>query len=50
MVKVREDLLWEIRKHAVLNGVKIYELANTIIEEFLKDEKQVRRVIGKLRI
>jgi hypothetical protein len=50
VVEVREDLHREIRKQAVLNDVKIYELANAIIEDFLKDEEQVRRVIRKLRI
>ena len=50
VVEIREDLHREIRKHAVLNDVKIYELANAIIEEFLKDEEQVKRLIRKLRI
>jgi hypothetical protein len=50
VVEVREDLHREIRKHAVLNDVKIYELANAIIEDYLKDEEQVRRLIRKLRI
>jgi hypothetical protein len=50
VVEIREDLHREIRKQAVLNDVKIYELANAIIEDFLKDEEQVRRVIRKLRI
>ena len=50
MVEVREDLHREIRKQAVLNDVKIYELANAIIEDFLKDEEQVKRLIRKLRI
>ena len=49
VVEIREDLHREIRKHAVLNDVKIYELANAIIEEFLKDEEQVKRLNRKLR-
>jgi hypothetical protein len=50
VVEVREDLHREIRKQAVLNDVKIYELANAIIEDFLKDEEQTKRLIKKLRI
>jgi hypothetical protein len=37
-------------KHAVLNDVKIYELANAIIADFLKDEEQLRKLIRKLRV
>ena len=50
VVEVREDLHREIRKHAVLNDVKIYELANAIIGDFLKDEEQLKKLIRKLRI
>lgn len=50
VVEVAEDLHREIRKHAVLNDVKIYELANAIIADFLKDEEQVKRLIRKLRL
>jgi hypothetical protein len=50
VVEVRDDLHREIRKHAVLNDVKIYELANAIIEDYLRDEEQVRKLIRKLKI
>ena len=50
VVEIREDLHLEIRKHAVLNDVKIYELANAIVEDFLKDEESIKRLIRKLRM
>ncbi|MBC7131247.1 hypothetical protein H5T51_08595 [Candidatus Bathyarchaeota archaeon] len=49
-LEVREDLHREIRKLALLNDLHIYELANAIIEEFLRDEEQVKRLIRKLRV
>lgn len=50
VVEVREDLHSEIRKLALLNDIKIYVLANAIIEEFLKDEERVKALIKKLRL
>jgi len=38
VVEVREELHQEIRKLALLNDLRIYQLANAIIEEFLRDE------------
>ncbi len=50
VVEVRDDLHREIRKLALLNDVRIYELANAIIEEFLKDQERAKAVIKKLTI
>jgi F420-0:gamma-glutamyl ligase-like protein len=50
VVEVREDLHRQIRKQAILNDVKIYELTNAIMEEFLKDEEHVKALIKRLKI
>ena len=50
VVEVREDLHREIRKLALLNDLRIYELANAMIEEFLKDEERVKALIKRLRL
>jgi len=49
VIEVREDLHREIRKLALLNDLRIYQLANAIIEEFLKDEQRVKTLIKRLR-
>jgi len=40
----------EIRKQAILNDTKIYELTNTIMEEFLKDEELIKALVKRLKI
>jgi hypothetical protein len=50
VVEVRDDLHREIRKLALLNDLRIYELTNAIIEEFLKDEGRVKALIKRLRL
>ena len=50
VVEIREDLHREIRKQAILNDLKIYQLTNAIVEEFLKDEERVRALIKKLKM
>lgn len=50
VVEVREDLHSEIRKLALLNDIKIYVLANAIIEEFLRDEERVKALIKRLKL
>jgi hypothetical protein len=49
VIEVREDLHREIRKLALLNDLRIYQLANAIIEDFLKDEQRVKTLIRRLR-
>ena len=48
VVEVRDDLHREIRKLALLNDLRIYQLTNAIIEEFLKDQERVKILIKKL--
>ncbi|MEM3090430.1 MAG: hypothetical protein QXW17_01565 [Candidatus Bathyarchaeia archaeon] len=50
VVEVQESLHREIRKLALLNDLRIYQLANAIIEEFLKDEEKVKTLIKRLKI
>jgi hypothetical protein len=50
VVEVRDDLHTAIRKLALLNDLRIYELTNAIIEEFLKDQEKVRTLIRKLKL
>jgi len=50
VVEVREDLHREIRKLALLNDLRIYELTNAIIEEALKDGERVRALVKRLKL
>jgi hypothetical protein len=50
VVEVREDLHRELRKYALLNDLRIYELTNALIEEALKDEERIKALIKRLRL
>jgi len=50
VVEVREDLHRELRKLALLNDLRIYVVANAIIEEFLKDQERVKALIKRLKL
>ena len=50
VVEIREDLHREIRRHAILNDVKIYELTNALVEECLKDQERVKTLVKRLKI
>lgn len=50
VVEVRDDLHREIRKLALLNDLRIYQLTNAIIEEALKDKEKIKSLIKRLRI
>jgi len=50
VVEVQDDLHREIRKLALLNDLRIYELTNAIIEEALSDEERVKALIKRLRL
>jgi len=50
VVEVREDLHREIRKLALLNDLRIYELTNAILEEALKEHEKMKAIIKRLRI
>jgi len=49
VVEVRDDLHREIRKLASLNDLRIYELTNAIIEDFLRDQERVKALIKRLK-
>jgi len=50
VVEVRDDLHREIRKLALLNDLRIYELANAIIEEVVRDQEKMKLLIKKTRL
>ena len=50
VIEVREDLHREIRRLALLNDLCIYQLANAIIEDYLKDGERVKALIKRLRL
>lgn len=50
VVEISEDLHREIRKLALLNDLRIYVVANAIIEEFLKDQERVKALVKKLKL
>ena len=50
VLEVREDLHREIRKLALLNDLRIYELTSAMLKEFLDDQEQVKATIRKLKI
>jgi hypothetical protein len=50
VVEVREDLHHALRKLALLNDLRIYELVNAVIEEALRDEERVKALIRRLRL
>ncbi|MGQ9545523.1 MAG: hypothetical protein ACUVQX_07030 [Candidatus Bathycorpusculaceae bacterium] len=50
VVEVRDDLHRAIRKFALLNDLRIYQLTNAIIEEFLKDEERVKALVRRLKV
>ena len=50
VIEVRDDLHTEIRKLALLNDLKIYELANAVLEDFLKDQEKANALIRRLHL
>ncbi len=50
VVEIREDLHRELRKQAILNDIRIYELTNAIVEESLKDPEHIRELIKELKV
>lgn len=50
VVEVRDDLHVKIRRLALLNDLRIYELTNAILEDVLNDEEKVKVLIRKLRL
>ncbi|MDH7564700.1 MAG: hypothetical protein QHH24_07505 [Candidatus Bathyarchaeota archaeon] len=50
VVEVRCDLHRELRKLALLNDVRIYELTNAVLEEFLRDPEKAKAAVKRLRV
>jgi hypothetical protein len=50
VVEVRENLHREVRKLALLNDLRIYELVNGIVEEALKDQESMRVLVRRLKL
>ena len=50
VVEIQPELHKELRKIAVLNDLKIYELTNAILQGFLADEDQVKALLKRLKI
>ncbi len=49
VVEISEDFHREIRKQAILNDVRIYELTNAMIGEIILNEESVKALIKKLK-
>jgi hypothetical protein len=50
VIEIRADLHQKIRKHALLNDLRIYVLANAIIEEMLNDKERIDALIKRLKL
>lgn len=50
VIEVRADLHQQIRKLALLNDLRIYRLANALIEETLGDQERVNALLKKLKM
>jgi hypothetical protein len=50
VIEVRADLHKQIRKLALLNDLRIYALANAIIEETLKDPEKTNALLKTLKL
>lgn len=50
VIEVREDLHRELRKLALLNDLKLYVLANAILEDCLRDEEHTKQLIKRLKL
>jgi hypothetical protein len=50
VIEVRADLHQQLRKLALLNDLRIYVLANAIIEETLGDEEKTKELLKRLTL
>ena len=50
IIEIRADLHQKIRKLAILNDLKIYVLANAIIEDVLSDQEKTAALIKRLKL
>jgi hypothetical protein len=50
VIEIRADLHQRIRKLALLNDLRLYVLANAIIEETLDDNERINALIKRLKL
>jgi hypothetical protein len=50
VVEIQPGLHKELRKLAVLNDLKIYELTNAMLDDYLADETKVKGLLKRLKI
>lgn len=50
VVEISDDLHREIKKSALLNDLRIYELVNAIIEDVLVDKEKMKLLINRTRL
>ena len=50
VIEIRADLHQQIRKLAILNDLKIYVVANAIIEETVTDQERINALIKRLKL
>ena len=50
VVEVHEDVHREIRRLALLNDLKLYEVTNAALEEFLADQERVRLLVKRVKL
>jgi hypothetical protein len=50
IIEIHADLHQKIRKLAILNDLKIYVLANAIIEDVLSDQEKTAALIKRLKL
>jgi len=50
VVEVSEDAHRDLRRLALLNDLKLYELTNAALEEFLADQERIRLLVKRLKL
>lgn len=50
VVEIRADLHQRIKQLALLNDLRIYALANAILEDALSDKEKVKALIKRLKL
>ena len=50
IVEVSQPIHRELRKLALLNDLKVYEVANALLEDCIADEERVNSVMKKLKV
>jgi hypothetical protein len=50
VIEIRADLHKELRKLAVLNDLKIYVLANAMLEDCLSDEARLKALLKRVKV